>query len=86
MNAIQHSGWATYRIRIRQLPPGYAEYAPDSAIQLRDLIADVTNVRTYNVATNKGWVSGRAGAAWALLNTPLRTATGSSQRWAKLSC
>ena len=68
VNARQLPGRATYRIRVRNLPPSYAERAPQSARQLHNLIANVLDVHTFNVETRRDWTAPSNPVAWAFLN------------------
>ena len=48
MNAQRLPGWATFRLRIRNLQLSYAEHAPGSARQLQELIANALDMYTFN--------------------------------------
>ena len=68
MSAQERPGWATDRLRIRNLPLPYATHAPKSALGLRELIARNLRVHTFNEENHREWKARRQPVSWACLS------------------
>ena len=68
MRSQSRPGWASFRLRIRNLPLSYAEHAPGSERQLHELIANALDMYTFNVETDQRWTAPSTPVAWAFLN------------------